>query len=174
MEGTVQFLSAAAQLPTINVDKGGFLGNTTAAGLGAIFIWMARRSIRRNQGLWGTWVAGKVKVTWDWKSWMTFFVGFFCVTMILGSGDNIFRNFLRWVQSIFVRLGETVSFIQVLGAGGIAIILFYLAISNKDDSAKDLNYGIVCAIFFPLAGGWAMSVSTAVAGLVAGTINQAV
>lgn len=164
--------AAPARLPSITVQNGGWLGNTTAAGLGVIILYFSRRFATQEKVLWKQ--GGLIDNLWKGKvdtlSIFSFIIGFLCVTMILGAPDNPARTVIEWGQSFVMMLGEN-SFFAMFGAGGLCIVLFLLAYAKDNDCPKDIIWGSLCAIVFPLGGGMFTQFSLVIAGIASGGLS---
>lgn len=167
--------AAVQQQQTINIPQTSWVGVTTMAGFGFVLLIVSVMCIKGNKrgvpmGPWGPMfgaLMGKVvteptkrmATKWggggdgfDWKSLMTFFVGMWAVTSILSSTPGTLLNLIGWFQNLVMGLSSW-PILSDLGAGGICLLLFFLAMRNKDDDKADLVYGAVCGFFFPLGGG---------------------
>lgn len=169
MGGIVNVLALGATT-NIEVKEGGWLGNLSSAGLGAILLWFSYKFAKDNRVLWSPGVTGKLNEKRDWTSLMSFLVGFICVTLILGSTDNLIRNGLVWLQQLIISVGssEKVAFI---GAPGICLILLLLALWKKGDSPFDIRMGSACGLLFPLGGGGWAQFSLVIGGFLANALN---
>ena len=166
---------AAVQQQVIDVPNNSWVGHTTMAGFGIMLMVIAVMCIKGNKrgvpmGPWGPMVgAGMNKLVteptkrlatkwggggegFDWKSLMTFFIGMWAVTSVLSSTPGTMLNLVEWFQGLVLSLSSW-PILSDVGAGGICLLLFFLAMRNKDDDKKDLIFGAVCGFFFPLGGG---------------------
>jgi hypothetical protein len=97
----------------------------------------------------------------DWMSLLSFFIGFIGMTSILMTSNGDITVVLDFLWSgVFLIIGFPG--ISDMGAGAIALILLFLAMAKQGDSKKDLVFGIVCAVFFSVAGGGFASLSNAI------------
>jgi len=164
--------AAPAQLPSIRVENGGFLGNTTAAGVGILLFYFSRRFAKEGKLLWKQ--GGKLHVIgqekgWDFLSILSFLIGFLAITMVLGAPDNPARTAIEWLQALFTKAGEN-SILAMFGAGGICGFLALLAYAKDNDCPKDMFWGGLCAIVFPLGGGGFATFSLFIAGIASGSL----
>jgi hypothetical protein len=88
----------------------------------------------------------------DWKSLMTFMFGLFGMTAILSSQPGAVLSLAQWVQDLILSLSGF-PILADIGAAGLCFILVLLSLRNRDDDMKDLAYGAVCGLVFPLGGG---------------------
>lgn len=164
--------AAPAQLPSITVQNGGILGNTTAAGIGILLFYFSRRFAKSNKLIWKP--GGKVS-TWgkdkgiDVLSIISFVIGFLAITMVLGAPDNPARTVIEWSQALFTRISEN-SILAMFGAGGICLGLGLLAYAKDTDCPKDMFWGGLCAVIFPLGGGMFSTISLTMAGIASGSL----
>lgn len=165
----------ALQQQQIEVPETSWVGHTTMAGFGIILLVVSVMCIKGNKkgvpmGPWGPMVAAlmnkvvtepskRVASRWgggsegfDWKSLMTFLIGMWAVTSILSSTPGTMLSIVEWFQGLVMGLAQW-PVLSDIGAGGICILLFILAMRNKDDDKSDLIYGSICGFFFPLGGG---------------------
>ena len=153
-------------------------GNIKALGVGLAFLFLGWFMAKHNFLLYGPWIEEKLSnVKFDWKSLMSFLLGFAGVTVILGAprqGMGIFSTIIDVPQSFFTWVGET----GVGAAVGMwficLIILVYTlkkAMKEKGDSISDIKWGGICAFAFPM-GGWPFAwVSMTVANAVVELMN---
>lgn len=168
---THMMVAAPAQLPTISVDQGGWLGNISAAGVGAVLLWGSNRLMKANKGPWGPFLESKLSnVKFDWKSTMSFIIGFMGVTLLLGSGDNWLRNALTWIQSLLTGLGN-IDLFAAFGMAAFCVVAVIKIYADANDPEKDMRWGMVCAVLFPLGGGIFAQASLYTGGLLAGALN---
>lgn len=91
----------------------------------------------------------------DWKSLMTFTFGIFGMTAILSSTPSTLLSLVHWFQGLISSVGS-LPLIEDFGAAGICIVLGFMALRSRDDDMKDLIYGALCGLVWPLGGGtWA-------------------
>jgi hypothetical protein len=167
---------AAMQQQQISVPENSWVGHTTMAGFGIMLLVISVMCIKGNKksipmGPWGPMFGALMnKVVgeptkrlfskWgssgseglDWKSLMTFFIGMWAMTSIVSSTGGTVLNLVNWFQDLVLKMSGW-PVLSDIGAGGICILLFVLAMRNKDDSKQDLTFGAVCGFFFPLGGG---------------------
>lgn len=145
-------IDIAAQVQTVTVPEGSWVGNMGSAGVGAVILigswYMAKHSIL----LYGPWVKDRLKnVKFDWKSPMSLLFGFFGVTAILGS-TSVFGDFIRWLQSVITGLGDIAIFASI-GMGAFCFISLIMVFRDSEDPIQDMKWGYGLAIMFPLGGG---------------------
>lgn len=168
-------MDLALQQQQITIPETSWVGHTTMAGFGIILLIISVMCIKGNKkgvpmGPWGpmfgalmdkavTKPTGRMAQKWggggegfDWKSLMTFLVGMWAVTSILSSTGGFVIDMADWFQSLVMTLSSW-PILADLGAGGICLLLIFLAMRNKDDDKADLAYGAICGFFFPLGGG---------------------
>lgn len=166
---------AVAQQQTIDVPENSWVGHTTMAGFGIILLVIAFMCIKGNKkgvpmGPWGpmfgalmnkavTEPTKRMASKWgggsegfDWKSLMTFLIGMWAMTSIVSSTGGFVVDLVDFFQGIVTTLGGW-PVLSDIGAGGICLLLFFLAMRNKDDDKTDLVFGAICGFFFPLGGG---------------------
>ncbi|MFB7858759.1 hypothetical protein [Rhodococcus qingshengii] len=106
----------------------------------------------------------------DWRSTLCALAGFFGITALLGS-DSWASDRIVWVQE-WAAGWESVGFFSSIGMGGICFIACFFTIraiyGDKYDGQKDLMWGGVLAILFPLAGGTFLSISNSAADALSG------
>lgn len=169
----------AVQQQQIQIPENSWAGHTTMAGFGIVLLvvsFMAIRGRKRADGssqpmlLWGPLVGSlmnkavtqpsqRLMQKWDknyegfdWKSLMTFLVGMWAVTSILSSSPGTVLSLAEWFQSLILKLSGW-PILADIGAGGVCLLLGFLAMRKKDDDKADLIFGSVCGFFFPLGGG---------------------
>lgn len=168
---------AITQQQQIEIPENSWVGHTTMAGFGLVLFMVSLWCIKGNKdgkkmGLWSPVVVGlmdkavteptkRISAKWggsegfDWRSLITFLVGMWAMTSIVSSTGGFLVNLVGWFQNLFMALKDW-PIISDLGAGGICLLMAFLAMRNKDDDKQDLIYGAVCGFFFPLGGGaWA-------------------
>lgn len=131
-------------------------GNLGIAGAGAVLLWGSWYMARKDGGRWiwnsesktGQYLGSK---DFDWISLISWACGFLGVSALLMDPSPI-GSFLRWVQGLIVTAGES-SWLAAFGAGFFCFMCFVMAMCNRDDSMKDMRYGYIAAILFPLGGG---------------------
>lgn len=174
MSGLLE-IAVVAQNPTIPSGS----GNVTAVGVALAFLVLGWYMAKNQFLLYGDWIAKKLEnVTWDWKSLMSFLIGFAGVTVLIGAPQNglgFFSVIVSAPQNFFLWIGET-----AIGAAvgmwficlGITIITLKKAMKDKGDSIKDIKMGGLCAFVFPLGGmpfTWiSMSIANAVVEMMNG------
>lgn len=166
---------AITQQQQIEVPNNSWVGHTTMAGFGIILLVVSFLCIKGNKkgnamGPWGpmfsmlmnkavTDPTKRMATKWgggsegfDWKSLMTFLIGMWAMTSIVSSTGGFVLSLVGWFQGLVLTLGGW-PVLSDIGAGGICLLLFFLAMRNQDDSKSDLTYGAICGFFFPLGGG---------------------
>ncbi|MFE0472474.1 hypothetical protein ACFW2V_12755 [Streptomyces sp. NPDC058947] len=166
---------AIVQQQQLEVPETSWLGHTTMAGFGIVILVLSAWCIKGNKkgvamGLWGprfgflmnkaiteptkrmgTKVGGGEE-GFDWRSLMTFLIGMTGMTAILSSTGGFVVNLVGFFQGLVLKAADW-PVIADLGAGGICLLMGFLAMRNKNDDMADLAYGAVCGFFFPLGGG---------------------
>lgn len=174
-------LLAVVQQQQLNVPETSWAGHTTMAGMGIALIVVSVLCIkgrelkdksRQQMGPWGPAfgalmerIVGRPSARmmdnalsttgsegFDWKSLMTFVIGLFGMTAVVSSAPGPLLTFIGWFQALIMSLSSGPG-IQELGAGGICLILGFLAWRQRNDDKKDLTYGAVCGFMFPMGGG---------------------
>lgn len=168
---------AITQQQQIDIPEGSWAGNTTMAGFGIILLVISFMCIKGNKKgkkmfLWGNFVGalGNKAITeptkrmatkmggagdegFDWRSLMTFAVGMWAMTSIMSSSPGTVLDLVEFFQDLVMNLADW-PIISDIGAGGICLLLLFLAMRGKGDDKNDLVYGSLCGFFFPLGGGW--------------------
>lgn len=166
--------AAAPEVQQVTIEKGSWAGNFGAAGVGFVLFIGSRVLAKNNMLLWGprvgTWVDTKLgDKKFDWKSLMSFIFGFAGITALLGASGQI-GSFVRWLQSMFTWLGGFNIFNE-LGMGVICFVCVFMAMKNRDDSIKDISWGGLCALAFPLGGGVFLEMSMKMANILVNALN---
>jgi hypothetical protein len=166
---------AIVQQQQIDVPENSWVGHTTMAGFGIVLLVLSFLCIKGNKkgaqmGPWGPLVGvlmnkavteptKRVASKWgggsegfDWRSLMTFLIGMWAVTSILSSSPGSVLSLAEWGQGIIMSL-QGWPILEDIGAGGVCLVLIFLAMRNKGDDKADLIFGSVCGFFFPLGGG---------------------
>lgn len=166
---------ALTQQQEIQVPENSWVGHTTMAGFGIILFIISVMCIKGNKkgiamGPWGpmfgvlmnkavTEPTKRMATKWgggsegfDWKSLMTFLIGMWAMTSIVSSTGGFMLSLVDWFQGLVMMLSGW-PVLSDIGAGGICLLMAFLAMRNKDDDKQDLVFGAVCGFFFPLGGG---------------------
>lgn len=166
---------ALVQQQQIDVPETSWLGHTTMAGFGIALLVLSVWCIKGNKkgvamGPWGpmfgilmnkavTDPTKRMATKWgggsegfDWRSLMTFLIGMLGMTAILSSTGGFVVDMVGFFQGLVLKLSG-LPVLSDLGAGGICLLMGFLAMRNKDDDKADLTYGAVCGFFFPMGGG---------------------
>lgn len=166
---------ALQQQQQIVIPENSWAGVTTMAGFGIVLLVISVLCIKGNKkgqsmGPWGplfgalmnrlvTEPTKRMAQKWggggegfDWKSLMTFLIGMWAVTSILSSTGGFVLDLVDFFQGLVMAVIDW-PVIADIGAGGICILLGFLAMRNKDDDKADLIYGAICGFFFPMGGG---------------------
>lgn len=174
MSATITTLAVVAQNPS--VPNAG--GNVTAVGVALAFLVLGWYMAKNKFLLYGPKLTEKMKdVGWDWKSLMSFLIGFSGVTVLIGapkSGLGFFSVIVSAPQNFFLWIGDT-----ALGAAvgmwficaAITVITLKKAMKDKDDSIKDIRMGGLCAFVFPLGGMPFTWISSSIANAVVEMMN---
>lgn len=94
----------------------------------------------------------------DWRSAMTFVFGLFGMTAILSSQPGTVLSLAQWAQGLVLKIADW-PIVSDLGAAGLCVFLGFLAMRNRGDDVKDLSYGALCGLIWPLGGGWAANIT---------------
>lgn len=151
-------MDIAAAVQNTKIPDGS--GNLSALGVGAAFLFIGWFTAKNSFLLYGPWLEKKLSnVEYDWKSLMSFLIGFTGITVILGAprqGMGIFSTIIDAPQSFLMWLGETWIGVAV-GMWAICLFIFVYtlkkAMKDKGDSISDIRWGCICAFAFPM-GGW--------------------
>jgi len=173
MSTTLTTLAAFQNAPVPNAS-----GNITAIGVALAFLGLGWYMAKHQFLLYGTWLAEKFKdVKWDWKSLMSFLIGFSGVTVLLGAprqGLGFFSTLIDAPQNFFLWIGDTGVGAAVgmwFICAAIVVVTFKKAMKDKDDSIKDIKMGGLCAFTFPLGGMPFTWISTTIANAVVEMMN---
>lgn len=134
-------------------------GNIKAVGVALAFLVLGWYMAKHDFLLYGERVKKIMKGTeWDWKSLMSFLIGFSGITVLIGAPRNglgFFSTIIDAPHRFFLWVGET----GVGSAVGmwficlaILVVTLKKAMKEKDDSIKDIQMGGLCAFAFPLGG----------------------
>jgi hypothetical protein len=166
---------ALTQQQQIDIPQNSWVGHTTMAGFGIILFVVSVMCIKGNKkgvkmGPWGpmfgvlmdkavTQPTKRMATKWgggsegfDWKSLITFLIGMWAMTSIVSSTGGFVLSLVDWFQGLVMTLSGW-PVLSDIGAGGICLLMAFMAMRNKDDDKSDLIYGAVCGFFFPLGGG---------------------
>lgn len=166
--------AAAPTVQQVTIEKGSWAGNFGAAGVGVLLFIGSRAMAKNKMLLWGPkfggWVDTKLgDKKFDWKSLMSFVFGFAGITALLGATGQI-GSFVRWLQSMFTWLGGF-SIFNELGMGVICAACVFMAMKKREDSIKDITWGGLCALAFPLGGGVFLEMSMKMANILVNALN---
>ena len=174
-------LDLAAAIQNTKIPEGS--GNVKALGVGLAFLFIGWFMAKHKFLLYGDWLEGKLsEVKFDWKSLMSFLLGFAGVTVVLGAprqGMGIFSTIIDAPQAFFAWIGET-GVGAAVGMWFFCLIIFVYtlkkAMKDKDDCISDIRWGGICAFAFPM-GGWpfawvSMTVANAVVELMNGIPSE--
>lgn len=89
----------------------------------------------------------------DWRSLMTWSIGTFSTTALLSSRPGDVLSVAEWFQGLVLSIADW-PILSDLGAAGLCFVLLILAMRSRDDDMKDLMYGALCGLIWPLGGGW--------------------
>lgn len=153
-------------------------GNVKAVGLALAFLVLGWFMAKHQFLLYGSWLEGKLtNVKFDWKSLMSFLLGFSGITVLLGApreGLGFFSTLIDAPQKFFLWLGETGVGAAVgmwFICAAILVVTLKKAMKEKGDSISDIKWGAVCAFAFPM-GGWPFAwVSMTIANAVVELMN---
>ena len=88
----------------------------------------------------------------DWRSLMTFSVGMLAMTAILSSTGGFVLTLADLFQGLALKMADW-PIVADVGAGGVCLLMGFLAMRNRGDDKADLTFGAICGFFFPLGGG---------------------
>jgi hypothetical protein len=168
---------ALVQQQRISVPEDSLLGHISMAGFGIVLliisVWCINGTKKKKvpMGPWGPmfgilmdkavtqptkrmadkW-SGGTSEGFDWRSLMTFLIGMLSVTAILSSTGGFVLSLADFVQGLVLKMSGW-PVVTDIGAGGICLLLGFMAMRNRGDDKADLGYGAVCGFFFPLGGG---------------------
>lgn len=121
---------------------------------GPLFVSFGDRLIERpTERLFNSWAKRDDLEGVDWKSLMTWAFGAFATTAILSSQPGTVLSLMHWVQGL-VEDASGWPILSDIGAAGLCFALLLAALRNRDDDMKDLMYGAISGLIFPLGGGW--------------------
>lgn len=157
-----KILTHLAAAPRVSVPEGSWLGDITAAGLGATLIVVPILLCKKELVFWGPkcgpWIdklvtdkdTGKKKL--DWLSLLSFLFGFAGVTAILGSSEGPLQNIFEWLQGLFIWLRE-IPIINEIGMVPVCAVCLIMAMRKENDSLQDIRWGSISGLALPLGGG---------------------
>jgi hypothetical protein len=177
MNVTLSNLAAVPMIPT----QGSAFGNVGSATIAVIFLGGGWYMAKHEFLLYGPWMKNKLrkkdrgegKIKWDWLSIISFVIGFWGVTSLLGA-SGLSGVLIDWAQGIILWFKRT-AVGAAIGAAGICAILTFVAIrqavKREDDAIHDIAWGAGLAITYPLGGGPFLWVSTTMANALIELLN---
>lgn len=153
----------------VAVEQGSWLGNLGAAGLGVVLVGGSMMLAKKQKLLWNEKYKPKINKKFDARSLISCLLGFAGVTALLGASGMI-SDLVRWMQGVFLWLGE----IEMFASLGMACFTFFAVfkvLGDENDPDRDIVWGGVLALMFPLAGGMFASSSVAVANAMTQLVN---
>lgn len=177
---------AVVQQQVVSVPETSWIGNMSMAGVGLTLLGLSFLCIRGREvsgtrepiALWGPLFgslgdrfigAPSIRLYnsafkrndckgFDWRSAMTFSFGLFGMTAVLSSQAGTVLSLMQWAQEMVLKFANW-PIISDLGAAGLCVFLGFLAMRNRGDDMKDLSYGALCGLIWPLGGGWAAGIT---------------
>lgn len=120
---------------------------------GPLFVSFGDRLIERpTQRMFNKWANRDDMDGLDWKSFMTWGFGMFATTAILSSQPGVVLSIMQWLQGL-IEGASGWPLLSDFGAAGLCFVLVLLALRNRDDDMKDLAYGALSGLIFPMGGG---------------------
>jgi hypothetical protein len=154
-------------------------GNVKAVGVALVFLVLGWYMAKHSFLLYGKFLEEKMaNVKFDWKSLMSFLLGFAGVTVLIGAprkGLGFFSTLIDAPQKFFMWIGTTGVGAAVgmwFICAAILVVTLKKAMKDKGDSIQDMKMGALCAFAFPLGGmpfAWlSMTIANAVIELMNG------